>query len=96
MVCARAVSCCCAWSPSRVRIVYCSSIYARCGMGMAMPLALMASLLLILQPSAASTWDLPPAGWNAWFAFDKSVTEEGILRNAQALVRTGLAAAGYT
>ena len=37
----------------------------------------------------------PPAGWNAWFAFDRDVTEEGVLRNAEALVRTGLRDAGY-
>jgi hypothetical protein len=46
--------------------------------------------------TAPSAWDRPPAGWNAWFAFDKSVTGHGILRNAEALVRTGLREAGYT
>ena len=30
------------------------------------------------------------------FAFDKGVTEAGVLRNAEALVRTGLRDAGYT
>ena len=45
-------------------------------------------------PAAARHWERPPAGWNAWFAFDKSVTQEGILRNAEALVRTGLRDAG--
>ena len=44
--------------------------------------------------SVARHWERPPAGWNAWFAFDKSVTQEGIMRNAEALVRTGLRDAG--
>jgi hypothetical protein len=43
---------------------------------------------------SGARWERPPAGWNAWFAYDKSVTQEGILRNAEALVRTGLRDAG--
>ena len=46
------------------------------------------------EVSVARHWERPPAGWNAWFAFDKSVTQEGIMRNAEALVRTGLRDAG--
>jgi hypothetical protein len=47
-----------------------------------------------LSAHSSKRWERPPAGWNAWFAFDKSVTQEGILRNAEALVRTGLRDAG--
>lgn len=41
-------------------------------------------------------FERPPQGWNAWFAFDRDVTADGILANAAALVRTGLKDVGYT
>ena len=44
---------------------------------------------------ASKTFNRPPMGWNAWFAFDRDVTEVGIRANAEALVRTGLKDAGY-
>ena len=46
-------------------------------------------------PTSAADFCRPPAGWNAWFAFDRAVTEKGVLANAHALVRTGLAEKGY-
>ena len=52
-------------------------------------------LLLLLPAAAAQQWDRPPIGWNAWFAFDRDVTEAGVLRNAEALARTGLRELGY-
>ena len=38
----------------------------------------------------------PARGFNPWFAFDTHLNETGMLANAEALVSTGLAAAGYT
>src|SRR3954470_11381170 len=36
----------------------------------------------------------PPMGWNSWYTAHCGVTEDVVLRNAQALVDTGLAARG--
>ncbi|MGB6131620.1 MAG: ricin-type beta-trefoil lectin domain protein [Acidobacteriaceae bacterium] len=38
---------------------------------------------------------LPPMGWNDWAHYQCDYTAQTILENAQALVRTGLAARGY-
>jgi alpha-galactosidase len=38
----------------------------------------------------------PARGWNSWFAYDTHLNETGMLANGEALVSTGLAAAGYT
>jgi len=51
--------------------------------------------LLVVVTAVFDNRATPPAGWNAWFAFDRDVTEDGVLRNAEALVRTGLRDAGY-
>lgn len=59
------------------------------------PLILFTGLLSSNGARASSVFERPPAGWNSWAAFDKNVSEASILRNAEALVRTGLAAAGY-
>ena len=44
------------------------------------------------QPGLAP---LPPMGWNDWAHYQCGFTEQTILDNARALVRTGLAARGY-
>lgn len=44
------------------------------------------------QPGLAP---LPPMGWNDWAHYQCDFTEQTILDNARALVRTGLAARGY-
>jgi hypothetical protein len=60
-------------------------------------LGMLPRVLLLCHICAASPqWPTPPQGWNAWFAFDRDVTEAGVLANARALVRTGLREAGYT
>ncbi|MEU6175314.1 glycoside hydrolase family 27 protein [Streptantibioticus parmotrematis] len=38
---------------------------------------------------------VPPMGWNDWSYYTCGVTEQDVLANAAALVRTGLAAKGY-
>ena len=62
---------------------------------MAAPVLLLLLLVLPVAYSAPQDFALPPQGWNAWFAFDRDVTEAGIIANAEALVRTGLRDAGY-
>jgi len=37
----------------------------------------------------------PPLGWDSWYAFHCRVTEQEVLANAQALVTSGMASAGY-
>jgi alpha-galactosidase len=37
----------------------------------------------------------PPMGWNSWYTAHCGVTEQIVMRNAQALVDSGLAARGY-
>lgn len=37
----------------------------------------------------------PPMGWNSWNTFGPNINEEVVLRSADALVETGLAACGY-
>src|SRR5437764_12239469 len=46
-----------------------------------------------LQNGLART---PPMGWNSWYTAHCGVTEQTVLRNAQALVDSGLASRGYT
>jgi len=46
-----------------------------------------------LQNGLART---PPMGWNSWYTAHCRVTEEIVLRNAQALVDTGMAKLGYS
>ena len=47
---------------------------------------------------AASEWppSRPVMGYNTWYQFRTSITEAEVLRQAQLLVSSGLAAAGYT
>ncbi len=45
-----------------------------------------------LQNGLART---PPMGWNSWYPFHCAVTEQDVLENAQVLVASGMAAAGY-
>jgi alpha-galactosidase len=40
--------------------------------------------------------DTPPMGWSAWAHYQCGYTAQTVLSNAKALVRTGLAARGYT
>jgi alpha-galactosidase len=40
--------------------------------------------------------DTPPMGWSAWAHYQCGYTAQTVLSNARALVRTGLAARGYT
>jgi alpha-galactosidase len=44
----------------------------------------------------ATTWDLPPMGWNSWFAYDVGLNDTVMRSNAEGLVRTGLSALGFT
>src|SRR4051794_19801051 len=37
----------------------------------------------------------PPMGWNSWYTAHCGVTEQDVLRNARALVDTGMAGLGY-
>src|SRR5437588_12074116 len=46
-----------------------------------------------LQNGLART---PPMGWNSWYTAHCGVTEDIVLRNAQALVDTGMAKLGYS
>jgi alpha-galactosidase len=65
--------------------------------------ALLAAILLVLvhagyAQSAPTTQPLaptPPMGWNDWAHYQCNFTGQTILANAQALVKTGLAARGY-
>ena len=53
--------------------------------------------LLLLHAALLSNAVVQPArGWNAWFAYDVHLNESAVLSNAQGLVTTGLAAAGFT
>src|SRR5204862_8152519 len=45
-----------------------------------------------LQNGLART---PPMGWNSWYTAHCGVTEQDVLRNAHALVDTGMAGLGY-
>jgi hypothetical protein len=47
-------------------------------------------------PSAAAPFLYPPRGWNSWFAFDVHLNDSVMRSNADALVRLGLAAKGFT
>ena len=53
-------------------------------------------VLLFALPALAAAVALPQRGWNAWFAYDTHLNESNVLANAEGLVSTGLAAAGYT
>ena len=37
----------------------------------------------------------PPMGWNSWNTFGPDINEEVVMRSADAMVETGLLAAGY-
>ena len=37
----------------------------------------------------------PPMGWNSWNTFGPDINEEVVMRSADAIVETGLLAAGY-
>jgi alpha-galactosidase len=55
-------------------------------------------LLVAAHPAAAVDNGLaptPPMGWNSWYAYRCGVTEAGVMRNAHALVDSGMAARGY-
>jgi alpha-galactosidase len=58
------------------------------------PLLLLA-LLAAAPAQAAPLARTPPMGWNSWYTYRCSPTEQGVLANAQALVDTGMAARGY-
>ena len=38
----------------------------------------------------------PPMGWNSWYAYSEGVSEEAVRRTADGLIRSGLAAHGWT
>ena len=47
--------------------------------------------------ASAPPWVAPPVrGWNSWTAYGCGVTDADLRATADALVSTGLAAAGYT
>src|SRR5947209_7646406 len=56
-------------------------------------------LTLALAPAAGALDNglarTPPLGWNSWYPFHCRVNEQEVLANAQALVSSGMAAAGY-
>ena len=61
-------------------------------------LGAVALFLACAAPAAALDNGLartPPMGWNSWYTAHCGVTEDGVIRNAQALVSSGLAARGY-
>jgi alpha-galactosidase len=66
-----------------------------------LPRLAITTLLLILAaaPAAEARDDslarTPPMGWNSWYAYRCSPTQEQILANARAMVDSGMAAAGY-
>jgi alpha-galactosidase len=56
------------------------------------------AFVLIVTPAAALDDGLartPPMGWNSWYTAHCSVTEKVAMRNAHALVDSGMAALGY-
>ena len=56
------------------------------------------TLALLAAPAAALDNGLartPPMGWNSWYTAHCGVTEGIVMKNARALVSTGLAARGY-
>src|SRR5579875_2670515 len=60
----------------------------------------MALVCAILIPRTAASQDktlapTPPMGWNDWAHYECTISARTILDNAEALVRSGLAAAGY-
>jgi alpha-galactosidase len=57
-------------------------------------LAFTATLPTLAAPSAPLA-PTPPMGWNDWAHYECGYSAQTILDNARALVRTGLAAAGY-
>jgi alpha-galactosidase len=55
-------------------------------------------LFVLSAPAAQATEGMaptPPMGWNDWAHYQCNFTAKTIVENAQALVKTGLAAAGY-
>jgi alpha-galactosidase len=61
-------------------------------------LALVATLVMAAAPAPAQAARLartPPMGWNSWYTYRCSPTEDGVLANAKALVDTGMAQRGY-
>lgn len=61
-------------------------------------LGVLAVALALASPAAALDNGLartPPMGWNSWYTAHCGVTEDIVMRNAQALVDSGLAARGY-
>src|SRR5690625_2645294 len=63
---------------------------------------LVASCLLLLPSVALASGDpaepaqTPPMGWNSWNHFGPDVTAADVRHAADALVKSGMAAAGYT
>ena len=57
-----------------------------------MPLALAGAGLWSQAPQLAAT---PPMGWNDWYQYQCRVSQAIVERNAAALVRSGMKAAGY-
>ena len=54
--------------------------------------------LVCAAPAAAQHNGLartPPMGWNSWYAFHCRVNEQNVLDNANALIGSGMASAGY-
>ena len=53
-------------------------------------------MFLLLASPSSTPFRTPPLGWSSWNYFANNVSERLILDTADALVSTGLAAAGYT
>ena len=47
------------------------------------------------SPAATTAARTPPMGWSSWNAFRTEITEDKVIGAAEALVKTGLADAGY-
>ncbi len=72
------------------------NLYLRHFSSMVLPMLLLLSVVPVFaadgaKPLAAT----PPMGWNDWAHYQCGFTGQTILENAQALVKTGLAARGY-
>lgn len=57
--------------------------------------ALVATLSAVRPVEHSAPASQPAMGWNSWYAYGCKVDQADVLRNARALVSTGLAAKGY-
>lgn len=62
---------------------------------MAAPTRRAATFTLIASAASAATYNLPPMGWNSWFAYDQWLNETGMRSNADQLANLGLRDMGF-